>query len=232
MDLRLDAAPRLISDSSVTVALHQTLPEKPNSPQKESPRTHKRKPNPKSALAPPPPTKRYHPPAKKNNFEPIAIKNSAKKKKKTIKPPDSKEVYERVAAKQDILFQQATRQPSLNNQAGNPLETANRIAAKRPAPPQTASSVIKAKPLYQYNPEPEYPGLAKRRGWEGVVLLRVKVTAEGGVASIDIHKSSGYTILDKSALRAVTSWRFIPASRDGNRTVSFVIIPVHYTLQG
>ena len=88
-----------------------------------------------------------------------------------------------------------------------------------------------AVPHQEGNPKPPYPALARRRGYEGTVRLEVEVLASGKVGKIWIKKSSGYEILDRSALKTVKDWRFIPA-RFGNIPVkSTVIVPVTFQLK-
>ncbi|MFL6621700.1 MAG: TonB family protein [Sulfurifustis sp.] len=49
----------------------------------------------------------------------------------------------------------------------------------------------------------EYPLIARRRGWEGIVRLSVTVQPDGGLAAIRIVRSSGYDVLDRSAVAAL-----------------------------
>jgi periplasmic protein TonB len=73
-----------------------------------------------------------------------------------------------------------------------------------------AQSDVEAKPDYLKNPLPDYPELARRRHEEGVVLLAVKVTAQGRAASVEIKKSSGFPLLDDAAVEAVRDYKFNP----------------------
>lgn len=59
-----------------------------------------------------------------------------------------------------------------------------------------------------YFPDPIYPKLAIKRGLEGNVRIRIKVSSEGLPDGVEILKSSGYESLDKAAVESVTSWRF------------------------
>ncbi|MGR8999146.1 MAG: TonB family protein [Gammaproteobacteria bacterium] len=83
---------------------------------------------------------------------------------------------------------------------------------------------------YATNPKPKYPEIATSRGWEGTVLLRVKVTADGRSEEIAVHQSSGHKMLDKSAIIAVQKWRFIPAKRGNTSVACTVIVPIAFTL--
>ena len=94
------------------------------------------------------------------------------------------------------------------------------------------AQVKKASPLYSYNPSPRYPRSARQRGWQGVVELLVMVDKHGRVVTVDIHKSSGFKLLDRSAVKTVKNWRFSPA-KSGNKPVdSEVVVPVKFNLTG
>lgn len=61
----------------------------------------------------------------------------------------------------------------------------------------------------QTNPEPDYPRLARLKGIEGKVVLKVQISVENPVEkSITIAHSSGSDLLDQTALNAVKNWNF------------------------
>jgi protein TonB len=84
---------------------------------------------------------------------------------------------------------------------------------------------------YAHNPKPEYPMIAKSRGWQGKVMLRVQVSAEGLSDSVAVEHSSGHEMLDESAVEAVKKWKFIPAKRGETPVASSVIVPIIFTLR-
>lgn len=84
---------------------------------------------------------------------------------------------------------------------------------------------------YLQNPKPRYPTIARRRGIEGVVLLRVEVLPDGTVDKIEVKRSSGYRILDQSALRTIKKWRFLPATRGGVPVRGWINVPVRFELR-
>ncbi|MCC7122717.1 MAG: energy transducer TonB, partial [Gammaproteobacteria bacterium] len=55
----------------------------------------------------------------------------------------------------------------------------------------------------------------RRRGWEGTVVVRFDVDTDGKVANVDVAESSGRSVLDEEAIRAVKRRPFKPATRDG-----------------
>ena len=81
------------------------------------------------------------------------------------------------------------------------------------------------------NPRPRYPLIARKRGYEGRVLLTVQVAGSGRVADIAIAKSSGYTLLDDAATDAVRRWRFRSASGGESPVDTIVEVPVTFRLE-
>ncbi|KRW62105.1 energy transducer TonB [Pseudomonas sp. TTU2014-080ASC] len=99
-----------------------------------------------------------------------------------------------------------------------------------PAPAPVKETPPSANAGYLNNPAPEYPGLAQRRGWEGTVLLRVHVLANGKPGEIQVQKSSGRDALDEAALRAVKRWSFVPAKRGDQAIDGWVTVPLDFRL--
>lgn len=83
---------------------------------------------------------------------------------------------------------------------------------------------------YLNNPAPDYPTLAKRLGQQGKVLLRVLVTANGLAKEVRLFHSCGAEMLDKSAIRAVKHWRFIPARQGDENVEAWVQVPIMFQL--
>ncbi|NBS16976.1 MAG: energy transducer TonB [Gammaproteobacteria bacterium] len=118
-----------------------------------------------------------------------------------------------------------------------PKESApSNAASKSSATPkdQTAGSGAyegpKANAAYLHNPKPLYPAMAKRRQWEGKVILKVKVLASGAASEVSIQTPSGHEILDEAALEAVRQWHFVPAKRGGQPVDSLVNVPINFNL--
>ena len=80
------------------------------------------------------------------------------------------------------------------------------------------------------NPQPQYPLLSKRRGEEGVVLIRAFVDETGAASKVEIFKSSSFALLDNAAAEAIKKWRFAPATKLGQYIASSVIIPINFKL--
>jgi protein TonB len=92
--------------------------------------------------------------------------------------------------------------------------------------------VIEAKEGANYlkNPRPPYPRLALREGWEGKVVLRVKVLPNGKVGGATVQKSAGRSVLDDAALEIVKSWTFVPATQGGAPIAGWVSVPFEFQI--
>ena len=61
------------------------------------------------------------------------------------------------------------------------------------------------------NPQPKYPPIALKWGWEGTVHLKIQIKPTGETGEVQILRSSSYTILDNAATAAVKQWKFPPS---------------------
>ncbi len=75
-----------------------------------------------------------------------------------------------------------------------------------------------------------YPHDARRNGWEGQVLLRVTIGAEGDLRDIIVQDSSGYELLDQAAQQAVRQACPLPLQRKIHRPEVAISLPVVYRL--
>ena len=98
-------------------------------------------------------------------------------------------------------------------------------------PADDQASVQASVPLYDLNPPPRYPRAARKRNYQGTVMLDVRVTVDGSAVEVRIARSSGYAILDRSASKSVKGWRFSPALRAGQPIEMWVQVPVRFELQ-
>jgi TonB family protein len=74
--------------------------------------------------------------------------------------------------------------------------------------------------------KPEYPVRARREGWQGTVVVQVVLSSNGTIRSLNVLKSSGYDILDRSAVEAIRGWQFssnVPEGCEGKITMRFVL---------
>ena len=98
--------------------------------------------------------------------------------------------------------------------------------APMPVPPVTL-----ALPDYRKNRPPAYPLRARRRGYQGMVLLEVLVARDGTVASVRLVRSSGAEILDTAAEKGVKKWLFHPGKKGDEAVEMWVRVPIRFQLK-
>mgnify|MGYP003584106780 CR=1 FL=1 len=88
--------------------------------------------------------------------------------------------------------------------------------APPPAPPAPPSIQLPSTSAeYAQDCKGRYPSMSQRLGEEGVVLLDVKVSAEGSPVDVRVKKSSGFDRLDQAAREAILRCRFVPGKVNG-----------------
>jgi len=161
-------------------------------------------------------------PTLKPRPEPLAPTIEAKE------PPKQKTPPPRARAKPVPDHPPVLRRPDPTPSA--PTTSAPQLAAASPV--MAPAELIPPRPLQEAagNRKPEYPQAALRRHIQGVVRLLVDVTADGRAESVNILKSSGNEMLDASAVEAVRSWRFLPATRGGKPVPGKAEVPIRFIL--
>lgn len=114
--------------------------------------------------------------------------------------------------------------PSEPAQAGQGAASPAQVAV----PPPVVVEDVKATPLSQ--PKPFYPRIARQRGWQGVVVVRVGIDEAGQACHVAVRDSSGHPVLDEAALETVRQWRFSPARQGGRVVASAIDVPIRFSL--
>ena len=77
-----------------------------------------------------------------------------------------------------------------------------------------------------------YPKIAQMRGWEGEVMLDLKIDGSGNVLSAKVKDSSGHDALDNQALEMVKKASPFPAPPSALRSRTFnITVPVSFKLE-
>ena len=77
---------------------------------------------------------------------------------------------------------------------------------------------------------PPFPRFAREQGWEGTVILRLVIDRDGHVSSAEPRESSGYPLLDESAVQSVQQWTFLPAKNGEFPITAIVDLPIRFDL--
>ncbi len=82
------------------------------------------------------------------------------------------------------------------------------------------------------SPKPiSYPRWAVSNGWQGKLILAVEIKTDGSVGLSKVMHSSGYKLLDQTAVQAVQDWKFHPAIKDGKPLRTCIQIPISFQLE-
>lgn len=103
--------------------------------------------------------------------------------------------------------------------------------APAPAPAAPAPEALQTLSLADGTVRIVYPALSRRLGEEGVVMLRIRVEADGSISVADLLRSSGFARLDEAARRGVLAGRMRPATRGGEAIAMDFRLPVQFLLR-
>jgi protein TonB len=78
--------------------------------------------------------------------------------------------------------------------------------------------------------KPLYPNEAKLAGMQGTVMIWLNVSAEGKVTAAKVQQSSGYTLLDNTALQFAYTIQFRPARQGNTPVAAEATLPVVFRL--
>ena len=113
------------------------------------------------------------------------------------------------------------------NKIMNPKFSLHQKLSKVITPPKSSATY---KIGSEKNPHPTYPLIARKKGWEGRVVLQTDVDKQGNVKFIRILESSGFKVLDDISIETLKTWKFKPAKL-GNKFVDDIVdIPVKFVL--
>lgn len=79
-------------------------------------------------------------------------------------------------------------------------------------------------------PAPVYPRQARLRRQQGTALIHAQLSAKGDVINTRLARSSGFSLLDKAALKAIHGWDFMPGVDARGNTQVWVEVPVQFVL--
>ncbi|WP_252178089.1 energy transducer TonB [Endozoicomonas sp. 4G] len=176
----------------------------------------------------------------KDTLEPVAKKpepiKQPKPKKNVVKiaepepqpeKPDIKKEPEKVAEKKP---EPPKKEVKPQDEAPAETQVVKTATEKTEVEGLSNEPVFVSKPAIRKSVPPKYPRIAQRRNQQGVVMLEVVVDSQGHAMNIKVLESSGFELLDQSAIEAVEDWQFEPQKRNNQLVASRVHIPVAFQL--
>jgi protein TonB len=160
------------------------------------------------------------------------VEQKQKPIKKPIKTPVNKPVVPAIKPASLPVAQSVEQPPMPTTPASTPAAETQAKPTNSKAADTQAYQSPSFNAAYLDNPAPKYPSVSRRLGEQGLVLLRVQVTADGAAESVELQTGSGSNRLDQAALEAVKKWRFVPAKRGEQSVSASVVVPVRFSLEG
>lgn len=80
--------------------------------------------------------------------------------------------------------------------------------------------------------QPAYLREARDAGEQGIVIVRVLVDEFGYPVGLKVMRSTAGQLLTLEALRAISTWQFKPAMRDGVAVKGAMLVPIYFFLDG
>ena len=162
---------------------------------------------------------------------------------KPVAKPITKKVEAPSPIKQEVTPQPVDAQPKVIAVAPNVDTTPHEIVPappiEKPKPPEPIQADVDSA-LGEYGGQlgraiakhKSYPKIAQMRGWEGEVMLDLKVDGSGNVLAAKVRDSSGHDALDNQALEMVKKASPFPAPPEALRNRTFNIsVPVSFKLE-
>ena len=155
-------------------------------------------------------------PIQKNNFNKVSLKRESYTKSKTNKLGSEEN-------KKNIKDFSVDNQ-TVNNKGLSDKKKSEKISEEK----ELSKANYKIGSIN--NPHPPYPLIARKKGLEGKVTLKVFVNSDGSVKNVVVGKSSGHKILDNVSKETIEKWIFIPAKKMGRTIKDKVQVPIKFVL--
>ena len=146
--------------------------------------------------------------------------------------PEPVHTAQRTVSKQPV---KTNTQATNTHQADSPDITesvaALKLAASSPRPSREESDRhLRSSVLELVTQRLNYPAIARRKGWQGIVILALHIESDGLISDLHVNETSGYPALDQAAMKSL-QLASIPGARKWLHGSSIdMLIPIEYRL--
>ena len=115
-----------------------------------------------------------------------------------------------------------------------PLTTASTPAIAGSTPPSTRESEnhLRRSVLDLFSQRLNYPAIARRKGWQGTVTLRLLIEPDGRISRLHVDRTSGYPVLDRAAVESLQLASVPLTGHWLHGRALELLVPVEYRLVG
>lgn len=121
-------------------------------------------------------------------------------------------------------------QPTKYADKGQSVSGAPQSASTGKAAPRETTFGSAGGPAFRKQSQPVYPSLARRRGKEGVVVLKLSISETGHLTHVELLEDPGHGFAE-AAIEAVRSSSFSPAHYNGKPVAIQATLPIRFTLR-
>src|SRR5688500_3320330 len=121
--------------------------------------------------------------------------------------------------------------PSRTTMTGGPERVSGPVGGRRGGPPDPSAPPPMVTPPEKYrHVSPGYPPDAQRSRISGLIVMEATIDPKGNV--IDLVVVRGVRELDDAAMKAVSQWKYRPATRDGKPIPVIMTVTVTFSVDG
>jgi protein TonB len=162
------------------------------------------------------------------------VKSEVKPEKKPVKKVEKPQPKKPEPQKKIVQLEEKPPEDVVEDAAPDevhPLQVEASVLERQPDAPGLASLPVVKQAGFRSRPSPPvYPKLSLRKRQQGEALVQALVNQAGETQEVKLVRSSGYPLLDKSALRAVEIWEFKAALVDNVPVMAWVEVPVAFQI--
>lgn len=105
------------------------------------------------------------------------------------------------------------------------------VEAGSPHPsPRESEAHLRRSVLDLVGEQLDYPAIARHRGWQGTVTLRLQIEPDGRISRLDVDRTSGYPVLDRAAVKSLQLASVPQAGRWLHGRALELLVPIEYRL--
>ncbi len=147
-------------------------------------------------------------------------------------PPSARQAVRRHRAKPPHEHEAAAARPVPARKTGDAPDPEQAASADRGTARQSPGEQLRKSLMHLVYSRFKYPVLARRKGWQGIVKLEVRIESDGRISRLRVEQTSGYPVLDRAALQALRLASVPDAEQWMKGQAIDIIIPVEYRLVG
>lgn len=98
--------------------------------------------------------------------------------------------------------------------------------------PRESEQHLRRSVLDLFSQRLNYPAIARRKGWQGTVTLRLLIEPDGRISRLQVDRTSGYPVLDRAAVKSLQLASVPQAGHWLHGRALELLVPVEYRLVG